>query len=309
MPVKANDLVAIVESPLQLINASEFSKSTLKSVIFIDLGNMRNREICVALANYFGYNLVIINPLGYFYQIKSLLSAILIIIKTVKYRTVVFGDIRNIHFRIPQITLNFFGARIVIVDDGNNGIYDISKYKQLVDNNYIVFSAFINKKWVQKNNYNFLKKQIETSAAISHNVFIGSSVVQTKAASFDSYLDLVKYAAERSHVLLYFPHRLESKSQLASLSEIQNLRIIHSDFPIELMFLNSYIPKNVFSICSSALLTLMHLYEIENISMFVFEGKWLDTEKGKKMRFIETAYIRDLSISSRDKVDVSFVRI
>ncbi len=75
------------------------------------------------------------------------------------------------------------------------------------------------------------------------------------------------------------------------------------------MFLNFYIPKNVFSICSSALFTLMNLYEIENILMFVLEGKWLDTDKGKKMRFIETAYMRDLLINTRDKVDVSFVKV
>ena len=309
MPVKANDLIAIVESPLQLINASEFSKSTLNSVLFIDLGNQRNREICVQLANYFGHNLIIINPVGYFYQIKSLFSAVIILAKTIKYSTVVFGDIRNTHFRIPQILLNFIGARIVIVDDGNNGIYDINKYEQLVNNKYIVFSAFINKNWVQRNNYTYLKKMIETSAAKSHDVFIGSSIVQTKAASFESYLNLVKYAAEKSHVLLYFPHRLESKSQLSSLNEIQNVRIIYSDFPIELMFLNFYIPKNVFSICSSALFTLMNLYEIENILMFVLDGKWLDTDKGKKMRFIETAYMRDLLINSRDKVDVRFVKV
>lgn len=277
-------MLAIIESPLQLLNALELSRGSL-NVLFISLGNERNEEQVLKVCKLFGCDVDVYRGKYGSYSLNAFLSGIKAALESSGYSDVICGDFRGLHFRIPILVARIIKKQVYLVDDGTSVIIHLEYLNSLNKKGVKIFSSFIN--IGIQNNYYYIKSIIARKQCKKIDVVIGSSVVNTGACTEQSYIAALLRVLKGNEELYYIPHRNETSLVLNN-----KMNIMRMDVPLELLFLNGYEVRNLYGICSSAMITLDKIYNIKSINLLTLGGYWSDSPMGVKMSSIEKEYVK-----------------
>ena len=113
--------------------------------------------------------------------------------------------------------------------------------------------------------------------------FIGSSCSEKNLFSVTDEIALIAKAKaiydDRNMKMVYIAHRHDSETKKAMIHNILKVKVISPDIPIELYFLESNeVPVSVAGFCSTALLTLQVLLNLNEIYSVVFDFSNLPPE-------------------------------
>lgn len=276
----------LAESPLQLLNAYEV----------IQHFNLENYTLLVRLSNKPDNDAQILNvlamlPLNQANVMKLYLSAskrkladylklffikIFSILVSYKYYEVYSGNYDSKFFRL--LVNKFRRSSVFLLDDGNKSIRIQSEFDR--EKFFHLFTMFdlnpLSGQKIVKNNYDFIRALSEKSVNSSNKIlFLGSGMSEIGIISEGYYLHLIKkiseYYESSGYKLVYIPHRAENNSKLEEIKLNKNIEIAKLNYPIELfgMYLN-FKPVMISSFCSTAILTVKMIYDIE-VECFHFD--------------------------------------
>ena len=286
-----NRTLSIVESPLQLLNAIEYTRGQT-DVLALSLGSETNESQIRELANLFDLQLVRYKGSFSSYTLSSFFVGIRAVLFAKNYKSIILGDFREWHFQLIVKSRLFRKFNAVLVDDGTNMLAVKNEIRDLKKLGVIVFSAFVD--CGKMNNYAYIKSQLRLQRLKEVDIIIGSSVVNRGALDWHHYADALKrIKPNQSRLILYVPHRNE-KDELFSLVRISNAQFQRIKLPLELLFMIGYKVMGLYGVSSSAILTLDKIYELESINLVRIGSKWSRSDLGRKMNLIEEDYIKKI---------------
>jgi hypothetical protein len=277
-----NKTLMIVESPLQLLagyEAIKYYNLTSGTVILRLSGNKKNDDQIRYLVDFLDLDLFDTKFVAVRSEDRSLLDYIkffffILYLPIIKlfFSTYILGS-----FKSKFINLLHHGKglddRYIIVDDGNV-ILEIINYKEFSECK--VFTSFhheISKvlNHVEINNFSFVKA-LALSKVKSHAViFIGSCIAELDIISDRLYLKMLECIICESKLsgsdIVYIPHRLEHRDKLNIINNLEGIKLLEIDYPIELIgVIGGLVPCKVISFYSSALVTMNIIYQCESIA-------------------------------------------
>lgn len=282
-----NRSVVIVESPFQLITAIEYHQDKKFTLIFLNLGNERNCSIVEHLAERFKLNLVIIRRVSPYYRFNSIYIGIILTLKILFYNKLILGDIREIHFKILIASSLFLQKKLVVLDDGTSSLFLLKKLENLAKKGSEVFTFFGDSLLFNKHKFDYLKGLMDTDL-VERSIIIGSSIVETNSITDESYWSYLDMISCMNLDIYYVPHRNEDKLRVDKISRTYGWKIWNLEYPLELIYLSGFKPSHIFSVTSSAMLTLLSIYTNVKTYYYLFGDNWLDSIHGTKMKFIES---------------------
>ncbi len=278
-------IVAIVESPLQLLNAFEaatYFKSQKTLYIARLSGEQKNDEQMHHVANTLQLNHV----MKIFVPIKKLSFTLLLKVITLKvllffnYFFVSKIIVGNFESKFIKFLLGSRKAKVILVDDGAKTLSQQSSFSD--ENSFDFFSMYELAAWSNQKIYRNKYQGLHSILDVNYNkknqsqiLFLGAKLSEINFLSEDKYLGYLKkiqvYYALVGLMLIYVPHRGESLDKLNSIRTSLGIEIQNLDYPIELIGLyQDEIPCRVASFYSTALFSLNVIYDMD-VDCFEFD--------------------------------------
>ncbi len=261
----------IVSSPLQVINALEaINKYPINNSKIFVLDGFLNKDRKNLGQIEFTTKTFMHDNVKYFFDEKHNLYTELIklffcvCLCRFKFDYVFIG---NYTARLHRIIGSLFKKRkTVLLDDGVGTIKIQNEFKK--DNHYNLFTIFnvtpFAKQIITKNNFEFLKGIIsKTTIEYEDSVyFIGGKLPEVNIMTYEYYYTILLKAKGYFCKLefIYIAHRGESKEKLDYIRNNLNIEVRELSFPIELLYLENILPKQLVSISSTALISLKTIY-------------------------------------------------
>ena len=284
-----------IESPLQLLNAyeavKEFSLKDYKIVVrfsnilhndnqikyLIDKLKIQNIEylkISIKNRNFLDY--IILFYYKYIYRVSEDIDIVFI----GNYDS---GFLNLIISKIDR-------KKIMLLDDGAKTIDIQEKYTD--ENNYNLFTMYNFKAYknqvIVKNDFKRLQKNLQQLKVNQEQIlFLGLKLSEIGVVSEKYYIEQIMKIASfyKDKKIVYISHRGETKTKLNKLNNIQNLKVVQLDYPVELYGLyNDEIAYKIASFYSTALLTMKNIYVIEA------EGFMFDFKDSQYKKIIQNVY-------------------
>lgn len=282
----------VVESPFQLLNAYEALKSfyARKQVLFVRFSGeyVNDEQIKDTLIKLGFYKiarirciLINVKRRGVLDIVKLLFLKVLYFLISSSYKRIFIGNYESnfMRFIIP------FNRKIILLDDG---FKTITIQKKFTSQKYFDwFSVFdldlIENQVLYKNNYNHLNLDYRIILKQDSNtiLFIGSKLSEVGVINEKYYLLLINKISKRyfDSDIVYVAHRGESNEKLKQIDEIQNIKVIRLDCPIELISLDGRInPKIIASFYSTALITLNKIFRVETVAFKFNYSNYINKE-------------------------------
>lgn len=276
----------LVESPLQLLNAYEviqyfklehytllvrFSNKpendTQLSNVLARLPFVQSSVIKIYLSS---------NQKKTADYLKLIFIKILSVIYTYKYETVYSGNYDSKLFRL--IASRFKLDNIFLLDDGNKSIRIQSEFsKESFCHLFTMFDLepFEGQK-VIRNIYSSIRALCNKYSYADNKVlFLGSGMSEIGITTEEYYLCLIKsisaFYQRLGFEVVYIPHRAEKEDKLKKIQSNDNIKLAKLNYPIELLGMYfEFKPVVVCSFCSTAILTLKIIYDME-VECFHFD--------------------------------------
>ncbi|USV58831.1 hypothetical protein [Aeromonas encheleia] len=289
-------IVAIVESPLQLLNAFEaatYFKSQKTLYIARLSGEQKNDEQIHHVANSLQLNkfikiLVPIKKIDLVVFFKILFFKLLLFFISFFAKKIVVG---NYDSKFIKFLLGRQQSKVLLVDDGAKSLSQQSRFSD--KNNIDFFSMYELVAWdnqqVYRNKYQGLHSILDGSnnkKNESQVLFLGAKLSEINFLTEDKYLNYIRqiqshYALE-GLILVYVPHRGESLEKLNAIRSSLGIEIQILDYPIELIGVyQENIPYKAASFYSTALFSLNVIYGVE-VDCFEFDFTELPNKEAIK---------------------------
>ncbi|OFX68108.1 MAG: hypothetical protein A2X12_09785 [Bacteroidetes bacterium GWE2_29_8] len=329
--------IFIVNSPLQLLNASEArAYFKIDNCILIIKGSnnkIHNAQINKILEIWKWDNIVrlpLIKGLSYF---RDIIYLKYLTLKKERYEYLFFGDYSPITLRIYAI--NLMADNVILLDDGLVTITITKQY--LSENNYIDYvyspigdkirkiianTLFLKTKFRNKidlfscynvnthkgqnlfvNKYDLVNKIFEKEeyAIDKTNIyFIGAQYVEMGIICIENYIKIFEKLIETypDKRIIYVPHRFENEEKLNKLAKL-NIEVRHFDniFELEFIFMKIY-PVNILGFLSSAMVTMQCIYKQANIININLNEKYIEPKFKETFANLQESYTLENNIKS-----------
>ena len=282
------DLVAIVSSPLQLINLSEYIVSQ----------NIKNYSILILY--YSDKELNQLNSINKIYNLDidfsilgrpifQYLELFRLSQKFKKIKEIVIGNF----FSDPHIFfLNSCSPKkVTLIDDGmivheipnfigtNRRMVNLNLIKKTLNffglfeypshiKLYTIFDLIqtsnIN---LQHNKLPVIKSKISKKSISKKIIIIGQPLIEKRLVKKDSYLSVLKKIINNNigYEILYFPNRKENKLSLDHIKNLKKIKIVTSNDCLELFISKSdFLPSKIIGFTSTALYTIDKIFNSTN---------------------------------------------
>jgi len=316
--------VAIISSPLQLVNFKEFIHiKKIKNYYFIVLYN-------------YDAELSQINNLAVFYKINiNLVIRGNFFIQYIKLKRLkkFFFNCNNLiignFFSDPHLYLSnqIKPKQIYVIDDGMNTLLIHDKFKsnqKILSSNlardliflilkiktdypkrFILFSFFNNE--INKeiscipNNLVFTRQMISKTEISDKSYFIGQPFVELGIMKIDEYIRYVEVIKNTYRNIIYIPSRKENKNKIEELVSKVDVKIFYPGVNIEMYFLlNKIVPKHVISFTSTALI-LIHKIFNSNKELVSLKSIYF---KLSDKRFSSDTFEKYYSLFKKNKIEI-----
>lgn len=267
-------ILILVETPFQLLCACEYVRSheAEYKVCIRNSGRGANDQQTKNLAEQLGMRvdqIIMAAPGDRLATSRALLKFMMSF--TGRYNKVLLGTyFSGLLKNFAKLTLK---TEIVLLDDGVATLLADRLIREREPLRYSVFSIFNldPKAYVRYERHAFENIRIQAKTYPSlvdgesapEALFIGQKLIDIGVIDPESYFRTISWAAERidGRNLYYIPHRNEGAEHTAMIAEMPKVKVLHSDVAIEWLSLrNGWEPKYIFSVISTALITLSTFY-------------------------------------------------
>ncbi|MGE6167755.1 polysialyltransferase family glycosyltransferase [Aeromonas media] len=279
-------MIALVESPLQLLNAFEATLffNNKKTIYFVRLsGEYKNDNQMIFLAQSLRLKNVVkiivpVNKSDFYVLFKIMFLKVSIWGASFFSSRIIIGnfDSRLIRFVLAKA----HQGKFLLVDDGAKSLSQQSGFSD--NHNVDFFSIYELSAWkgqnVFLNEYNGLRTLLSDKKCKMHEgkvLFLGAKLSEANIVEERQYLKYIaqiqEFYRDDSLELIYIPHRGESLEKIQDIKSLFDIKIMELDFPIELIGLyQNELPYKVASFYSTALYSLNKIYGVD-VDCFEFD--------------------------------------
>jgi len=265
--------IFFVESPFQLLCAYEASQvfGDGKFVIRLTKQKRSDRQLSF-LVDYLqirNYEFFILPPheKNYFQILKTVKF---IISSVIYFKQIFIGNYESGFFKM--IMRGIPKKKIILLDDGAKTLFiqnQVFRPGNALDMyTFFDISPYQNQK-IYKNDFRHLSSMMRENLTIGNElIFIGSKLSEVGLMEEGTYIDIVKQIKQTFHMpIKYIVHRGESEEKLQKIKAL-HIQVVELEYPVELYgIMNTYMPGQVISFYSTALLSLYYLYPVDIYSI------------------------------------------
>lgn len=303
--MKSNSLI-IVESPFQLLCAYEIICAlNLKYDLVIRLSghiqNDKQLKKMVKLLKFKREKYIYLSPNKNIFSLyKMVFFSTKYSIKNYEYY--ILGDYLSGFLKLFSKFIN--KKKVLLLDDG---VATLKIQESFIKNNKFLnlFTIFnivpIENQNIIKHKFeNLRKKYLNTNIRTNNSIYIGENLVELEILDLEKYIEIVKTVAEKEEeTLYYFPHRLSSGLVIERVKNIKNIEIVYPKVSLEYyLLLKGINPKNIYSILSTALISLQIIYP--NSTITAFKPKFNLTNRSNDIEnlFIQMAKYKGIKVEA-----------
>ncbi|GAA72652.1 hypothetical protein [Pseudoalteromonas sp. BSi20439] len=258
-------MIAYVDSPFQLLQMYELNeqrKSFCKVYIRLN-GKMENDKQLKSLVKLFGladYRFIRVvkgYEKAYYYFIFLFLS--------IMNTQIIIGDANCFLFKLLKQFLP--KSKFLLLDDGVATINDVEINKHY--SRFTIFPDYV--KDSLTNDFKAIKKLIGEKKVVLKHVIVGAKFIDAgicSELSYDTALSKIISNLNLDEVsCVYIPHRGETDAQISRLKNKFPIEIIRTDYPIELLALETGVyPATISHTLSTAVYSMKKIYT--NVDMY-----------------------------------------
>lgn len=282
-------IIALVESPLQLLNAFEaaafFCRKKKVHYLVRLSGEPHNDAQLSHLIDRLAIDKVLmvtvpVEKVGVSTLIKIVCLKVLFFLSMPIYKKIIIGNYDSSFIRVMIGKVFNDKRKLLLVDDGAKTLSQQAAFN--ADDNRDFFSMYEleahKNQQIYRNQYPALKEMLsyqKIKTCAKTVLFLGSKLSEASLISesqYIAYLEQIQayYKAEGLRVV-YVPHRGENAQKLDAIRQHFDFDFTELNYPIELIGLyQDKLPKKVASFYSTALYSLNAIYGLE-VDCFEFE--------------------------------------